>query len=37
MDNSLDSSVAQLDARPTGDQEIASSTPPDRQHSCAVV
>ena len=26
-------SVAQLDARPTGDPEIAGSTPPDRQHS----
>ena len=27
--------MAQLDARPTGDQEIAGSTPPDRQHSFA--
>ena len=26
-------SVAQLDARPTGDQEVAGSTPPGRQHS----
>ena len=26
-------SVAQLDARPTGDQEVAGSIPPDRQHS----
>ena len=25
--------VAQLDARPTGDQEIAGSTPSGRQHS----
>ena len=25
--------MAQLDARPTGDQEVAGSTPPDRQHS----
>ena len=29
------SSVAQLDARPTGDQEVESSTPPGRQHSFA--
>ena len=26
-------SVAQLDARPTGDQEVVCSTPPGRQHS----
>ena len=26
-------SVAQLDARPIGDQEVAGSTPPGRQHS----
>ena len=26
-------SVAQLDASPTGDQEVAGSTPPGRQHS----
>ena len=26
-------SVAQLEARPTGDQAVASSTPPGRQHS----
>ena len=26
-------SVAQLDARPTGDQEFAGSTQPSRQHS----
>ena len=26
-------SVAQLDARPTGDKEVAGSTPPGRQHS----
>ena len=26
-------SVAQLDARPTEDQEVAGSTPPGRQHS----
>ena len=25
--------VAQLNARPTGDQEVAGSTPPDRQQS----
>ena len=25
--------MAQLDARPIGDQEIAGSTPPSRQHS----
>ena len=25
--------MAQLDARPTGDQEVAGSTPPGRQHS----
>ena len=25
--------VAQLDARPTGDQEVAGSTPPSLQHS----
>ena len=25
-------SVAQLDARPTGDQEVTGSTPPGRQH-----
>ena len=25
--------MAQLDARPTGDQEIVGSTPPGRQHS----
>ena len=25
--------MAQLDARPTGDKEIAGSTPPGRQHS----
>ena len=26
-------SVAQLDARPTGDQEVAGLTPRDQQHS----
>ena len=26
-------SMAQLDARPTGDQEVAGSTPAERQHS----
>ena len=25
--------MAQLDPRPTGDQEVAGSTPPGRQHS----
>ena len=25
--------MAQLDAHPTGDQEVAGSVPPDRQHS----
>ena len=25
--------MAQLDARPTGDQEVVGSTPPGRQHS----
>ena len=25
--------MAELDARPTGDQEVVSSTPPGRQHS----
>ena len=25
--------MTQLDTRPTGDQEVAGSTPPDRQHS----
>ena len=25
--------MAQLDARPTDDQEVAGSTPPGRQHS----
>ena len=25
--------VAQLDARPTGEQEVTGSTPPGRQHS----
>ena len=25
--------MAQFDARPTGDQEVAGSTPPSRQHS----
>ena len=25
--------MAQSDARPTGDQEVAGSTPPGRQHS----
>ena len=25
--------MAQLDARPTGNQEVAGSTPPGRQHS----
>ena len=29
----LPASVAQLDARPTGDQEVAGSTPLGRQHS----
>ena len=29
----LAASVAQLDARPTGDQKGAGSTPPGRQHS----
>ena len=27
--------MAQLDARPTGDLEVAGSTPPGRQHSFA--
>ena len=26
-------SVAQMDARPTGDQEVVGSTPPGRHHS----
>ena len=29
----MSASMAQLDARPTGDQEVADSTPPGRQHS----
>ena len=29
----MPASVAQLDARPTGDQEVAGSTPLGRQHS----
>ena len=29
----MPASVAQLDARPTGDQEVAGSPPPGRQHS----
>ena len=29
----LPASVAQLDARPTGDQEVAGRPPLDRQHS----
>ena len=33
LQNTTSASVAQLDLRPTGDQEVASSTPPDRQHS----
>ena len=30
-------SVAQLDARPTGDQEVAVRPPPGRQHSCVEI
>ena len=30
---SMPALVAQLDAHPTGDQEVAGSTPPGRQHS----
>ena len=33
MLESLPASLAQLDARPTGNQEIAGSTPPGWQHS----
>ena len=33
LSGSLPASVAQLDARPTGDQEVAGSTPAGRQHS----
>ena len=31
QDSSRSASVAQLDARPTGDQEVSGSTPPDWQ------
>ena len=30
--NSLSASMAQLDARPTGDQEVAGSTPAESEH-----
>ena len=33
VNKSKPASVAQLHARPTGDQEVAGSTPPGRQHS----